>query len=145
MKKLLDRAFGNAYLVLVVAPVLWGGNAVAGRFAVGQWEPFTITSVRWLCAMLLLLPFAWGPLRKDWPVIKRHWLILFLLGSLGMGPRKLAARPCEIPKLYSSVTTNSSPSGPPVLVNARRLQSEDAKTSASTSLHAICTDLGEIE
>ncbi|MFT4728824.1 MAG: drug/metabolite transporter (DMT)-like permease [Granulosicoccus sp.] len=84
MKWLLDRAFGNAYLVLVVAPLLWGGNAVAGRFAVGQWEPFTVTSVRWLCATVLLLPFAWGPLKKDWPVIKKNWLTLFLLGSVGM-------------------------------------------------------------
>lgn len=84
MKGLFDRAFGNAYIVLVIAPLLWGGNAVAGRFAVGEWEPFTITAVRWFCATLLLLPFAWGPLKKDWPVIKKHWLPLFLLGAVGM-------------------------------------------------------------
>lgn len=84
MKWLLDRAFGNAYVVLVVAPLLWGGNAVAGRFAVGQWEPFTVTSVRWLCATVLLLPLAWRPLKKDWPVIKKNWLTLFLLGAVGM-------------------------------------------------------------
>jgi len=84
MKWLFDRVFGNAYIVLVIAPLLWGGNAVAGRFAAGEWEPFTITAVRWFCAMLLLLPFAWGPLKNDWPVIKKNWLILFLLGSVGM-------------------------------------------------------------
>jgi len=84
MKWLFDRAFSNAYLVLVIAPVLWGGNAVAGRFAVGEWEPFTITSVRWFCATVLLLPFAWKPLQDDWPLIKKHWLTLFLLGSVGM-------------------------------------------------------------
>lgn len=84
MKQLVDRAFGNAYLMLVIAPLLWGGNAVAGRMAAGEWEPFTITGVRWLCATLLLLPFAWNPIKKDWLVIKQNWLTLFLLGSLGM-------------------------------------------------------------
>jgi drug/metabolite transporter (DMT)-like permease len=84
MRLLFDRAFSNAYLVLVIAPLVWGGNAVAGRFAVGEWQPFTITSVRWLCALVLLLPFAWGPLKKDWLVIRDNWLVLVLLGMLGM-------------------------------------------------------------
>lgn len=84
MKWSRDRAFSNAYLLLAIAPLLWGGNTVAGRFAVGQWEPFTITSARWLCAVALLLPFAWGPLKKDWPVIKENWLVLLLLGGVGM-------------------------------------------------------------
>jgi drug/metabolite transporter (DMT)-like permease len=84
MRRFFDRSFDNAYLVLVIAPLMWGGNAVAGRFAAGEWQPFTITCVRWLCALVLLFPFAWGPLKKDWPVIKDNWLILLLLGMLGM-------------------------------------------------------------
>lgn len=84
LKNLLQSLFGNAYVLLVIAPLFWGGNAVAGRFAVGEWQPFTLTSVRWLLVFFLLLPFAYCALKKDWPVIKEHALFLFLLGSMGM-------------------------------------------------------------
>ena len=84
MRSLAKVVFGNAYILLIIAPLFWGGNAVAGRFAVGEWQPFTITSLRWLSVAVLLLPFAWKPLKQDWPLIKEHWLTLFLLGSLGM-------------------------------------------------------------
>lgn len=74
----------NPYLLLIIAPLLWGGNAVAGRLATSDWQPFTVTFVRWLCATLLLLPFAIGPMRRDWPVIKAHWPVLVALGAVGM-------------------------------------------------------------
>ena len=74
----------NAYLLLVIAPLLWGGNAVAGRLAAAHWEPFTLTSIRWGVASIILLPFAWRPLIEDWPVLKRSWPVLFVLGAFGM-------------------------------------------------------------
>ncbi len=74
----------NAYLLLIIAPLLWGGNAVAGRLATADWQPFTLTSVRWLCASLFLLPFALGPLQRDWPVLKHSLWLLFVLGAFGM-------------------------------------------------------------
>ena len=74
----------NAYLLLILAPLLWGGNAVAGRLAASHWEPFTLTSIRWGIATLILLPFAWRPLIADWPVLKRYWPVLFALGAFGM-------------------------------------------------------------
>lgn len=88
MTSLAGRAFrgttDNAYLLLIIAPLLWGGNAVAGRMATADWQPFTITSARWLCAVIFLLPFTLGSLKRDWPLIRQHALVLFLLGSLGM-------------------------------------------------------------
>lgn len=75
---------GNAYMLLILAPLLWGGNAVAGRMATEDWQPFTLTFLRWLFAMLILTPFAIGPLKRDWPVIKEHALLLFCLGAFGM-------------------------------------------------------------
>ena len=70
--------------MLVIAPLLWGGNAVAGRLAAAYWEPFTLTSIRWGVASIILLPFAWRPLIEDWPVLKRSWPVLFVLGAFGM-------------------------------------------------------------
>lgn len=85
---LLGRGLGgltsNAYLLLVLAPFLWGGNAVAGRMAVEDWQPFTLTSLRWLIAAIILTPFALAPLQRDWPVIRQHALVLFSLGAFGM-------------------------------------------------------------
>jgi drug/metabolite transporter (DMT)-like permease len=76
--------FSNAYLLLIIAPLLWGGNAVAGRLATLDWQPFTLTSLRWLCAAIYLLPFAIGPLKRDWPILKSRLWLLFLMGGFGM-------------------------------------------------------------
>jgi drug/metabolite transporter (DMT)-like permease len=78
------RAFNNAYIVLIIAPLFWGGNAVAGKLATQDWQPFTITCIRWLLTAAVLLPFAWQHLRNDSNVLKKSWLTLFLLGALGM-------------------------------------------------------------
>ena len=77
-------AFGSPYLLLVLAPLLWGGNAVAGKYATLDWQPFTITAVRWGLAALLLLPFAWRPLQRDAPVIRAHLPLLVGMGAIGM-------------------------------------------------------------
>jgi len=84
LRRAFDGIVGNAYLLLITAPLLWGGNAVAGRLATADWQPFTLTSLRWLCAAIILFPFAIGPLRRDWQVIKQNWPVLFALGAFGM-------------------------------------------------------------
>ena len=88
MNSLISRAFkgivDNAYILLVLAPLLWGGNAVAGRLAAADWQPFTLTSFRWLCAAIILFPFAIGPVKRDWPVIRQNLGVLFVLGAFGM-------------------------------------------------------------
>ena len=81
---LARRAFASPYLLLVLAPLLWGGNAVAGKYATLDWQPFTVTAVRWGLASLLLLPFAWHSLRHDAPLIRAHLPLLAGLGALGM-------------------------------------------------------------
>ena len=80
----MNALFGNAWLLLTIATLCWGGNAVAGKLASSEWLPFTLTMVRWGCATLLLLPFAWRALVRDWPVLRRHLPLMFLLGGVGM-------------------------------------------------------------
>lgn len=75
---------GNAYLLLTIAALFWAGNSVAGRLATTDWQPFTLTATRWVCASIFLLPFAYRPLRRDWPLIKANALLLFALGAFGM-------------------------------------------------------------
>ena len=73
----------KAYILLVITTLGWGGNAVAGKFAAGHISPALLTSGRWLLALLLLLPFALPHLRREWPVIRAHFLFLLVMGTVG--------------------------------------------------------------
>lgn len=71
------------YLLLVLAPLFWAGNVTAGRLATGIIDPIVLSALRWTFAFLLILPFSLPALRREWPVIRRHWLLLTIYGGLG--------------------------------------------------------------
>ena len=71
------------YLVLILTNLFWGGNVVAGKLAVGHIDPHVLMILRWSGALLLVLPFAIGPLQRAWPTIRRHWLLYFFYGAAG--------------------------------------------------------------
>ena len=52
--------------------------------AIADWQPFTLTSLRWFFGLLILTPFAIGPLQRDWPLIRKHAVLMFALGGIGM-------------------------------------------------------------
>jgi drug/metabolite transporter (DMT)-like permease len=79
-----SAAFANPYFVLVMASLFWGGNAIAGKLASLDWQPFTITFTRWVLVAVLVLPFASEHIRKDWGTIKSNWKILALLSAFSM-------------------------------------------------------------
>ena len=64
----------RAYLYLTITSLFWGGNSVAGKLAVGHVSPMALTTFRWTIALLLVLAFMAPQVRRDWPVIRRHWL-----------------------------------------------------------------------
>ena len=74
-------------LLLVLPPMLWAGNAVVGRLATGQVPPVTLNALRWLLALVILLPLGWRVLgtpaarREVW----RCWKPLAMLGLFGIG------------------------------------------------------------
>ncbi len=73
----------NAAPLLVMTMLFWGGNAIAGKFAVGHVSPLLLTCIRWMIACFILLIVARHHLRQDWPVIRRHLPFLFLAGAIG--------------------------------------------------------------
>ncbi len=73
----------HAYLLLLLTALFWGGNSVAGKFAIGHISPMTLNSARWLLAMLIILAIGWAQVKQDWPVIRRNWLLLSVLGAVG--------------------------------------------------------------
>ena len=72
-----------AYLFLLSTMLLWGGNSVAGKLAVGHVSPMTLVFLRWVMAVLILLPIGWRTLREDWPEVRSHWKLLAGLGACG--------------------------------------------------------------
>lgn len=73
----------SAYLLLLLTTLFWGGNAVAGKLAVGHVSPMMLTTLRWTLALAMLLPFSVGRLQTDWPAIRANAGLLMLLGALG--------------------------------------------------------------
>ncbi len=78
-----DRVANNAYLLLAIASLFWSGNHVLGRAIAGEAPPIGLAMLRWLLPAVFLWPFARPHLARDWPVIKRHWFLLFFLGVSG--------------------------------------------------------------
>lgn len=73
----------NAYLLLIVTMIFWAGNAVAGRFAVGEISPLMLTCCRWIFGAVVLLVLARRQLVKDWPIIRRHLPYIMFMGATG--------------------------------------------------------------
>lgn len=71
------------YLLLVLAPVFWGGNITAGKLAVGHVDPFMLIIGRWAGALLILVPLAWPYVKRDWPKIKSGLPLLAMFGIFG--------------------------------------------------------------
>jgi len=72
-------------LLLVLASLFWALNPIVGRAARDVLEPVSIAFWRWVVALVLIAPFAWGHVRDDLPSIKRSWAFLTLLGTAGLG------------------------------------------------------------
>ena len=58
----------NAYVLLLLTTLFWGGNAVAGKLAVGHVSPMLLTSARWTLALVILVAIGWRQFRDDWPL-----------------------------------------------------------------------------
>ena len=71
------------YLLLGLASLFWAGNIVLGRHVAGHVPPMTLSCVRWIGACLMLLPFAWPHLKRDWPVLRRRLPLMIALSATG--------------------------------------------------------------
>lgn len=71
------------YLLLVLAPLFWGGNVVAAKLVVGEINPFLLLACRCVLATAFIFPFSYGHLRHDWAEVKRSWPVLMAFGIIG--------------------------------------------------------------
>jgi drug/metabolite transporter (DMT)-like permease len=73
------------YLLLSITALCWAGNAIVGRLAAGHIPPVTLSFLRWSFAFLLILPFAWKHLVRDWPAIRSRLGLMITLSITGIG------------------------------------------------------------
>lgn len=62
--------FWRTLLLLLLPPLLWAGNFIAGRAISAAVPPVSLSLIRWSIAALCLLPFALKPFLQD----RRHYL-----------------------------------------------------------------------
>ena len=68
--------YQQAFLLVCLTYLMWSLNIVLGRHIAGTIPPVTLSALRWGIGALILLPFAWPHLKRDWPAIKSHIPIL---------------------------------------------------------------------
>jgi drug/metabolite transporter (DMT)-like permease len=73
------------YLLLSITALFWAGNAIVGRLAAGHIPPVTLSFLRWSIAFLIILPFAWRHLVRDWSAIRGHLGTMIVLSLTGIG------------------------------------------------------------
>jgi drug/metabolite transporter (DMT)-like permease len=72
------------YLLLSITALCWAGNAIIGRLAAGHIPPVTLSFLRWWFAFLMILPFAWKHLVRDWGAIRSHLGTMIVLSLTGI-------------------------------------------------------------
>jgi drug/metabolite transporter (DMT)-like permease len=72
------------YLLLSITALCWAGNAIVGRLAAGHIPPVTLSFLRWSFAFLIILPFAWKHLKRDWGAIRARLGTMIFLSVIGI-------------------------------------------------------------
>jgi drug/metabolite transporter (DMT)-like permease len=72
------------YLLLSITALCWAGNAIVGRLAAGHIPPVTLSFLRWSFAFLIILPFAWKHLKRDWGAIRTRLGTMIFLSVIGI-------------------------------------------------------------
>ena len=84
MKTYSGWLWNRAPPLLVLAAVLWAGNAVASRMAVGNVSPMTLVGVRWLLISVIMALAAPTAIRASAPLLWRHKGLIALMALVGL-------------------------------------------------------------
>lgn len=71
------------YVLLLLTCLFWAGNFVVSKFLVEHASPITLTTLRWMIAVVCLFPLVWWKEKKIHPP-RNALLPLFLMGLTGV-------------------------------------------------------------
>ena len=83
LARLFARAYGNAWLILFLTTLFWGGNVVAARLAIGEISPMVLVCLRWGLVSVILAATARERLSHDWAKLRPSWRFVALMGTFG--------------------------------------------------------------
>ena len=75
----------NPYLLLTLTALFWSGNMVLGRGIRAHVPPMALAFWRWAIAFALVLPLALPHFKEQWPLLKKGWKPVVILGLIGAG------------------------------------------------------------
>ena len=75
----------NPYLLLTLTALFWSGNMVLGRGIRADVPPMALAFWRWAIAFALVLPLALPHFKEQWPLLKKGWKPVVILGLIGVG------------------------------------------------------------
>ena len=81
----MSKNFFLAIFLLSSASFFWSGNFFAGKIAyLSDLTPFKLGFFRWLLAMLILLPFTYSEIVRNYNYYKKNILLMTFLGFLAV-------------------------------------------------------------
>lgn len=79
----MRRLYDNPYFVLAATTLIWAGNAVASRLALGHISPMLLVTLRWVGTLAIMIAVAGAAFRTEWPEIRKSLLWLSVMGVIG--------------------------------------------------------------
>jgi drug/metabolite transporter (DMT)-like permease len=80
----VQRLMNAPYILLVVAALFWGGNAVAGKFLASSLPPVTISFTRLGIGVLIMSPVIIRLIRQERTALREHFKLLLFLAVTGV-------------------------------------------------------------
>ena len=74
-----------AFSLLFIQPIFMASNLVVARGGVEYVPPISLAFWRWTLVFVILLPFTYLSLRKNYKIIKNEFKKLLFLGAMGCG------------------------------------------------------------
>ena len=70
----------KAYMMLTLCSLFWSGNFIVGKFAtLYEVPPLTLNFLRWLIVWVILIPFTFKDIIKNFKIIKKNFYSIFLM------------------------------------------------------------------
>jgi drug/metabolite transporter (DMT)-like permease len=70
----------KAYIMLTLCSLFWSGNFIVGKFAtLYQVPPLTLNFFRWLIVWIIIIPFTFKNILKNFKTIKKNFYSIFIM------------------------------------------------------------------